>query len=57
VQNEQVGNLLSLVSKLRTLAKKNLNEQKQVFGLLVWRETVDVQEFKFVYSKAIEKCP
>jgi hypothetical protein len=21
------------------------------------KETVDVQEFKFVYSKAIEKCP
>jgi hypothetical protein len=61
---QQVGNLLSLVSKLRAPAKilflfikmsknKFLGFSFQSFGT----KTVDVQEFKFVYLKAVEKCP
>jgi hypothetical protein len=42
-KNEQVGNLLSLVSKF--------------LGFSFGKKTVVVQEFKFVYSKAIENCP
>jgi hypothetical protein len=57
-----VGNLLSLVSKLRALAKilfqiSKLAKTRFWASRLGRIETVDVQEFKFVYSKAIEKCP
>jgi hypothetical protein len=56
-----VGNLLSLVSKLRALEKlflKIIKMSKNKFlGFSFGKETVDVQEFKFVYLKAIEKCP
>ena len=56
---EQVGIFSPLVSKLRAVAKnssKNCqNEQKQVFGLLFWKKTVDLQEFKFFSTKVMGK--
>jgi hypothetical protein len=58
---EQVGNLLSLASKLRALAKilfLIIKMSKNKFlGFSFGTKTVDVQEFKFVYAKAVEKCP
>jgi hypothetical protein len=60
--SEQVGNLLSLVSKLRAPAKilfliiKKKSKSK-FLGFSFGKKTVVVQEFKVVYSKAIEKCP
>jgi hypothetical protein len=31
--------------------------KNKFLGFSFGKETVDVQEFKFVYLKAIEKCP
>jgi hypothetical protein len=31
--------------------------KNKILGFSFGKETVDVQEFKFVYSKAVEKCP
>jgi hypothetical protein len=49
---KQVGNLLSLVSKLRTLAKlflKIIKMSKNKFlGFSFGNKTVDVQEFNFI---------
>jgi hypothetical protein len=58
-----VGNLLSLASKLRALAKilfqiiKMSKNKFLGFSFFGFSKTVDVQEFKFVYLKAVEKCP
>ena len=54
-----MGILSLLVSKLRAVAKNSSkhcqNEQKQVFGLLFWKNTVDLQEFKFLSTKVMGK--
>ena len=60
-KGQHVGILPPLVSKLRAVAKyssKNCqNEQTQVFELLFfWKKTVDLQEFKFLSTKAMGKC-
>jgi hypothetical protein len=56
-----VGNLLSLVSKLRAPAKILFlfikMSKNKFFGFSFGTKNVDVQEFKFVYLKAVEKCP
>jgi hypothetical protein len=46
-----VGNLLSLVSKFGALAtfERIIKMSKNKFlGFSFWKETVDVQEFKFI---------
>ena len=56
---EQVGILSPLVSKLRAVAKNSFkncqNQRKQVFGLLFGKKIVDLQEFKFLSTRAMEK--
>ena len=56
-----MGNSLSLVSKLRALAKilfQIIKMSKNKFlGFSFGTKTVEVREFRFVYSTAIEKCP